>query len=579
MGSAGGLTGPDSRNPGKIVAILPASCFPPNSNPSDRCSPALLDLVDKLMHEGVHTTQKLVPDTLPPDVPPGTLLFAIECFKISLECEAYEIERLFKIELLGAFSDLKRGKKLEPWAQAWFGNCTGPFTVQIKHLADRRAAIEGFLETLKTWLKDCETLDDYTGETVQKAADRLLGDPLIRALLQAAGKAISIKGLAEYIKDNDKAGEPIGLKFKRPGIGDEVPMDVVWNTASGQFNVDGKAFAVGVAHPQDVAAMRDSSARDWLLVAGNLNPAGGGVVRALRVEVVGTDLIIRESYNLVDAGNALGCVSSVVVREDGRAFAMSRAPRSILALVDSTGDGIPDSVGAPAVQFADPAALDDFLTLRASGNDLLVWQRAVFESIGNTSFLGLRDQNLDGFYEFTSVPSLSASHFRAPAWLGDPVAGAISVGLAGAHGHQVVVVSQQGQQILGQATIPAFPDDEVIIDLNRPLQAGETIFVRDLTSQLLSPPRDVGTRAPVIYQVNPFGAVPKTESEIFLRGSGLELVSRVSVGGKKATILQQGPESMTIRTADLKDEPPWEIEFELNDGSSVASPVRLFKSN
>lgn len=578
MGRAGGLTGPDGK--GKASTALNELLFAPGKDPGNHCTPGFIDLLEGLLHEGVHHGQNLILPNPLPDVPPGIQLFQKELFRMANECEAYEAEVNLKNELNDVLGDLLLGKKNTPaWATECFGACTPAQLISMQEkLIERRRTVLGYISALSVYLKDCKPPDKFDKETVLAIADALLKDKRVGVILDVAGVAKTIKGLSDYIKDKDVAGELTGLRVRHQIAGGaDGSADLVWKSNPPVFRLNNEDLDTGVAFPQDVEFLTDSSDRTWILVAGNETQASGGIIRAIRLEADDEGVHIADSLTVADPDNLLGYVTAIARRSDGSCFVMDRPSMAIYRLADNNGDAIPDTLGALAAQ--PPAGLlEPHVTLDSSGDLLISRQRTIVTPAGNEEYLVLQDTDGDGFFETAAVTTPSASPFRTPAMLGEPVAGAQTMGVSGTHGHVVLVLAgPQGQeQIIGQGSVPAFPDDQVIVQLSRAVQQGESVRVSDPQNNLDSSSHPVLPRRPEIYRlVSPFG-LPKVEVEFTIHGNGLELVSTVRVGGKPADILSQGPDSLTLRVSGLKDEASWGIEFEMQGGATIVSPVRLF---
>jgi hypothetical protein len=244
------------------------------------------------------------------------------------------------------------------------------------------------------------------------------------------------------------AGELIGLR-NRPAGDPDLEVEVFWDRIEGRSGISGEPFESGVGFPQQAVFLDDESGGQWIVVAGNSSLGGPGMVRAVKSAVLGNTLIAVSSQTLPDPAGRLGLVTSIALREDGKGCAMSRSTMGVFELADQDADG-------------------------------------------------------DGFFEAASLSRPAESVFRPPAILGAPGTEAQTPGIAGANGRTIVVLARQGQQQrpLALGTIPR-TDDELILRLHRPLVAGETIMLADVSSGLSSAEAQVGLRVPVVYDSSP----------------------------------------------------------------------------
>lgn len=570
MGIQNASTGGVGADPLKKDTIINANLFEPNSMPGIHCSGDFIELANVLLHEGSFYRKSLQLDPLPEDEPPGTARLAKYLHKISLECLAYEADIAYKEALQVQILNLKAGKKLDAWAEKCFGECKGKeqgIQSIIDYLEDRLPKIRGYAKALHKYTdKDCNPL---TFSDAIKNKDVLEG-------LEKAKKDKTPEGLSDFIKDVDDVGSIIGLRARLVDPGDGLPFSVSFESLKGTFSIGSDSIQTGVAHPQDVVVFDDATGRTWMLVAGNSSLAGPGIVRALRLEVFMSRVQIAEGRTIED-DDTLRFVTSIARRDDGKTYVMVRNPAALHLLLDDDSDGVPDRVGPPSAQLPTESVMREFVALQASGAFFSAQLRSVVIANGNEPYLALEDSQGDGFYETHAVRFPSQSPTRPPSWLGEPVGGAVTIGAAGTHGHQFVILAIQGnQQIpIGQGTFPQLPSDEAIIQLSRPLQEGEEIALRDMTNGIESGRRIVAASRPELYQLGPEFAVPKEQTQVTLNGTGFQLVREVRIGGKPTEFISRTNGQVVVLTAKLGNEHAWEVEFILEDDSIVSSPFEL----
>lgn len=571
----GGTTkegGPDDK-----IIVINSKALSAIPDAVSECSAEFVDVMDTLVHEGVHLDQQTSVEGEDSDEDQH---FEHKLSEMEFELNAYRMDFAFILELRSLVvqmqknvaRDLPANSGLSGWADPW-ASCSAE---NLNVMKDR---IEEIYDSKFKVIKVVEEkfVDKKTGKFIRdrKILEENFKDDIsfVEFIRQHLPPVVVSFSSVEVVIDYSEAA-------KRTGVSSGgIVRQISFGPGGDSYRFEGKDRKAGVDSIQDVRVIAAADGSAWVLVAGHMgkepNP---GIVRAVPLDPKAK----KEAFTIVEKSALLRSATSLVV-VSGSPHVYSPVDRAVYRLEDTDQDGVPDQMNLGSIlQLPQSVRLYRAPFMMAWNGDLVALPRFLVPDFSSSPWIFISDPGGDGVYEQVDVVDPRDFASRRPAFLADLVPAATTVGISGVRGHALAVVGRtpQGQpEPLAQVQIPPGGEDFLVVNLSRPLRAQEFVEVRDLTNQRTSDTTALNLRQPVVWHVSNPRIDTDNGSPVRFFGEGFENVQGVVVDGVPAQFQIVSPQEIVVQTPALTYYALYAVEFVQPGGTLVRSARDLYPSD